>query len=57
MPFTDIPPVIDAVYSTGVHSIEDPDVEFALATHIHPYPHGVMSLWVYVGTLKRKGAY
>ena len=57
MQFTDIPPVIDAVYSTGVHSIEDPDVEFALATHIHPYPHGVMSLWVYVGTLKRKGAY
>ncbi|XP_031567301.1 coiled-coil and C2 domain-containing protein 2A-like [Actinia tenebrosa] len=57
MPFTDIPPVMDAVYSTGVHSIEDPDVEFALATHIHPYPHGVMSLWVYVGTLKRKGAY
>ncbi|XP_048583350.1 coiled-coil and C2 domain-containing protein 2A isoform X3 [Nematostella vectensis] len=54
MPFTDVPPVVDAVYSTGVHTIEDPDVEFALATHIHPFPHGVMSLWIYVGTLKRK---
>ncbi|EDO29032.1 predicted protein [Nematostella vectensis] len=57
MPFTDVPPVVDAVYSTGVHTIEDPDVEFALATHIHPFPHGVMSLWIYVGTLKRKATY
>lgn len=57
MSFTDMPPVSEAVFSTGVHSIEDPDVEFALAVHIHPYPQGVFSLWIYVGTLRRKAGY
>ena len=54
MAFTDINPVIDTVHSTGVHLTEDPNVEFALAVHIHPYPNNVLSLWVYVGTLTRK---
>ena len=57
MSFTDMPPVSEAVFSTGVHSIEDPDVELALAVHIHPYPQGVFSLWIYVGTLRRKAGY
>lgn len=57
MSFTEVPPVSEAVYSTGVHTIEDPDVEFALAVHIHPYPQGVFSLWIYVGTLRRKAGY
>lgn len=57
MSFTDMPPVSEAVFSTGVHSLEDPDVEFALAVHIHPYPQGVFSLWIYVGTLRRKAGY
>ncbi|EDV23074.1 uncharacterized protein TRIADDRAFT_28071 [Trichoplax adhaerens] len=53
MPYTDIEPVIDAVYSTGVHTVESPDVEFALATHIHAYPNSVLSLWIYVGTVTK----
>ncbi|KAM7434908.1 ATP-dependent DNA helicase RecQ [Porites harrisoni] len=57
MSFTEIPPVPEAVFSTGVHAIEDPDVEFALAVHVHPYPQGVFSLWIYVGTLRRKSGY
>lgn len=57
MSFTEVPPVSEAVFSTGVHTIEDPDVEFALAVHIHPYPQGVLSLWIYVGTLRRKAGY
>ncbi|KAL9987685.1 hypothetical protein ACROYT_G002032 [Oculina patagonica] len=57
MSFTEMPPVSEAVFSTGVHTIEDPDVEFALAVHIHPYPQGVFSLWIYVGTLRRKAGY
>lgn len=57
MSFTEIPPVSEAVFSTGVHAIEDPDVEFALAVHVHPYPQGVFSLWIYVGTLRRKAGY
>ncbi|XP_015767290.1 PREDICTED: coiled-coil and C2 domain-containing protein 2A-like [Acropora digitifera] len=57
MCFTEVPPVSESVFSTGVHTIEDPDVEFALAVHIHPYPQGVFSLWIYVGTLRRKAGY
>ena len=58
MSFTEIPPVSEAVFSTGVHAIEeDPDVEFALAVHVYPYPQGVFSLWIYVGTLRRKAGY
>ena len=38
--------------------MEEPDVEFALAAvHIHLYPQGVFSLWIYVGTLRRKVGY
>lgn len=40
MSFTEVPPVSEAIFSTGVHTIEDPDVEFALPVHIHPYPRG-----------------
>ena len=57
MSFTEIPPVSEAAFSTGVHAIEDPDVEFALAVHVHPYPQGVFSLWIYVGTFRRKAGY
>ena len=57
MAFTDINPVINTVHSTGVHLTEDPNVEFALAVHIHPYANNVLSLWVYVGTLTRKIRY
>lgn len=57
MAFTDINPVIDTVHSTGVHLTEDPNVEFALAVHIHPYPNNILSLWVYVGTLTRRIRY
>ncbi|KAJ7389194.1 Coiled-coil and C2 domain-containing protein 2A, partial [Desmophyllum pertusum] len=52
MSFTEMPPVSEAVFSTGVHTIEDPDVEFALAVHIHPYPQGCFLfgfMWVRCG--------
>ncbi|XP_074640810.1 coiled-coil and C2 domain-containing protein 2A-like isoform X2 [Tubulanus polymorphus] len=54
LPFTDVEPIIDSVYSTGVHENQAKDVEFAVAVHIIPYPNSVMSVWVYIASLIRK---
>lgn len=54
MPYTELEPIVDSVYATGVHNNETNDVEFAVAVHVHPYPHNVLSVWVYVASLVRK---
>ena len=54
MAYTDLEPLIEAVYATGVHINETDDVEFALAVYVHPYPCSVLSVWVYVASLIRK---
>ncbi|KAM4854722.1 coiled-coil and C2 domain-containing protein 2A isoform 1-T2 [Thomomys bottae] len=53
MPYSEVKPLIEAVYSTGVHNIDVPNVEFALAVYIHPYPKNVLSVWIYVASLTR----
>ncbi|XP_062838246.1 coiled-coil and C2 domain-containing protein 2A isoform X3 [Anolis carolinensis] len=53
MPFSEVTPLIEAVYSTGVHSIDIPNVEFALAVYVHAYPKNVLSVWIYVAALVR----
>ncbi|XP_053433431.1 coiled-coil and C2 domain-containing protein 2A isoform X2 [Nycticebus coucang] len=53
MPYSEVKPLVDAVYSTGVHNIDVPNVEFALAVYIHPYPKNVLSVWIYVASLIR----
>ncbi|XP_045038678.2 coiled-coil and C2 domain-containing protein 2A isoform X4 [Desmodus rotundus] len=53
MPYSELKPLIEAVYSTGVHNIDVPSVEFALAVYIHPYPKNVLSVWIYVASLIR----
>ncbi|XP_006873876.1 PREDICTED: coiled-coil and C2 domain-containing protein 2A [Chrysochloris asiatica] len=53
MPYSEMKPLIEAVYSTGVHNIDVPNVEFALAVYIHPYPKNVLSVWIYVASLIR----
>eukprot|EP01135_Chromosphaera_perkinsii_P000381 Nk52_evm28s78 gene=Nk52_evmTU28s78 len=53
-PFTDIDPIVEAVFNTGVHIKEDENCEFSLAVHIHPYPNDILSVWVYVAALTRK---
>ena len=45
--------VLDKVKSTGIHLLEDEKAELARAVYVHPYPHGVLSVWVYVATLVR----
>ncbi|KAK2824932.1 hypothetical protein Q7C36_018859 [Tachysurus vachellii] len=53
LPFSEIRPIVEAVHSTGVHSVEAPNVEFALAVYVHPYPSNVLSVWVYIASLVR----
>ncbi|KAM6220251.1 coiled-coil and C2 domain-containing protein 2A isoform 1-T1 [Rhynchocyon petersi] len=53
MAYSEVKPLIEAVYSTGVHNIHVPNVEFALAVYIHPYPKNVLSVWIYVASLIR----
>uniref|UniRef100_A0A3Q3AMX4 Coiled-coil and C2 domain containing 2A n=1 Tax=Kryptolebias marmoratus TaxID=37003 RepID=A0A3Q3AMX4_KRYMA len=48
LPFSEIRPIIEMVYSTGVHNIQASNVEFALAVYVHPYPSSVLSVWVYL---------
>lgn len=53
MPFSEVTPLIEAVHSTGVHTIDVSNVEFALAVYVHAYPQNVLSVWVYVASLVR----
>ncbi|KAG8591451.1 hypothetical protein GDO81_000189 [Engystomops pustulosus] len=53
MAFSDVRPLIEAVFSTGVHNNEVPNVEFALAVYVHPYPKNIYSVWIYVASLIR----
>ncbi|KAA0701372.1 Coiled-coil and C2 domain-containing protein 2A [Triplophysa tibetana] len=47
----EIRPIIEAVHSTGVHKVEAPNAEFALAVYVHPYPSNVLAVWVYIASL------
>uniref|UniRef100_A0A8C3JMQ5 Coiled-coil and C2 domain containing 2A n=1 Tax=Calidris pygmaea TaxID=425635 RepID=A0A8C3JMQ5_9CHAR len=53
MPYSEVRPLIEAVHSTGVHTIDVSNVEFALAVYIHAYPQNVLSVWIYVASLVR----
>ncbi|XP_075050779.1 coiled-coil and C2 domain-containing protein 2A isoform X2 [Mixophyes fleayi] len=53
MAFSEVRPLIEAVYSTGVHNNEVPNVEFALAVYVHPYPKSIYSVWIYIASLIR----
>lgn len=53
MAFSEVTPLIEAVYSTGVHNNVVPNVEFALAVYVHPYPKNIYSVWIYVASLIR----
>ncbi|XP_033015930.1 coiled-coil and C2 domain-containing protein 2A [Lacerta agilis] len=53
MAFSEVTPLVEAVYSTGVHSIDVPNIEFALAVYVHAYPKNILSVWIYVASLVR----
>ncbi|XP_075979227.1 coiled-coil and C2 domain containing 2A [Anticarsia gemmatalis] len=53
MSYTNTKSVISAVKSTGLHVIDDPKVEFALAVEVYAYPNNVISLWAFLVTITR----
>lgn len=57
MPYSEVRPLIEAVHSTRVHTIDVSNVEFALAVYIHAYPQNVLSIWIYVASLVRNRQY
>ncbi|XP_069688134.1 coiled-coil and C2 domain-containing protein 2A [Periplaneta americana] len=54
VPYTNMEAITEAMRATGVHYNENPDVEFALAVYIHPFPNNVLSVWVYVASLIKR---
>ena len=46
--------VTESVFATGVHTIDTPDVEFAVAAYARSFPAGVYSVWVYIAALHRR---
>lgn len=53
VPFVDLDTIVEAVFSTGVHSQDTSDIEFALAVYVHGYSNSVLSIWIYVASLVR----
>ncbi|XP_040568935.2 coiled-coil and C2 domain-containing protein 2A [Lepeophtheirus salmonis] len=52
--FTEIEDVIKGLRSTGVYCNRDPNVEFALAVDVKPYPNTAMSVWLYIASLVKR---
>ena len=44
----------EQVYATGIHTCQEPGVEFVLACYVHPYPSDIYSIWLYLATLVPK---
>lgn len=53
VPYTSIADIISKVKNTEIYVNEDEDTEFALAVYIHSYPNDVISVWLYIATLKQ----
>ncbi|XP_065840222.1 coiled-coil and C2 domain-containing protein 2A-like [Oscarella lobularis] len=52
--FTDVDSIVNSVLDTRLHTIEDPQAEFALAVYVEAYPSDVLSVWVYVVGLTKR---
>lgn len=53
-PYVNMHTITESVFATGLHTIDTPDVEFALAAYAQAYPASVYSVWVYVAALHRR---
>eukprot|EP00330_Aristerostoma_sp_ATCC50986_P001815 CAMPEP_0114601434 /NCGR_PEP_ID=MMETSP0125-20121206/24079_1 /TAXON_ID=485358 ORGANISM="Aristerostoma sp., Strain ATCC 50986" /NCGR_SAMPLE_ID=MMETSP0125 /ASSEMBLY_ACC=CAM_ASM_000245 /LENGTH=109 /DNA_ID=CAMNT_0001810711 /DNA_START=4148 /DNA_END=4477 /DNA_ORIENTATION=- len=49
--YTDIDRVWMEVKNTDIHNIQSDLVQYVLAVHIDPYPHYIMSVWIFIGVL------
>ena len=54
MAFTDVETIVQSVKSLCVHESNHPDAQFVLAVRAFPLVNGLISLWVYIGTLERE---
>lgn len=52
--YSDDDKIEQGLFDTRVHERDGPELEFALATHVHPYPSGLFSVWVYIACLTSK---
>ncbi|KAJ3025477.1 Protein cc2d2b, partial [Rhizophlyctis rosea] len=53
-PYTDLRGAVDKIHACDVHSCGDPECEFALAVRCVGYAGGVVSVWCWVVSLRRK---
>ena len=51
--YVNLDSVAESIFATGVHTIDTPEVEFALAAYAQSYPASVYSLWIYIAALHR----
>lgn len=54
MSYINLSHVVERVKATGVHLNTDPRAEFGLSVYVHPYPHFVISVWVFLIALLPK---
>lgn len=54
MAFSNIDKIWQAVKNTDIHAIDTNDVEYIVSVAVYPYPHYVLSVWVYIGVLFTK---
>jgi len=50
-PYSTLDSVLESVYSTGLHTIDTPEVQFALGAYAKAYPASIFSLWIYIAAL------
>ncbi|KAI6651744.1 Coiled-coil and C2 domain-containing protein 2A isoform X2 [Oopsacas minuta] len=48
---TSLKGIEEQVYTTGIHTCQEPGVEYVLACYVHPYPSDVHSIWIYLATM------
>ncbi|ORX82345.1 hypothetical protein BCR32DRAFT_292732 [Anaeromyces robustus] len=51
---TDFGPIIEAVHATSIHENLENSVEFALAVYCTNYPNNIVSVWIFIASLKEK---
>ena len=51
MPYISLEKIWEEVKNTDIHNIIDNDVEYVLCVGVCPYPHYVLSIWVYIAVL------
>lgn len=54
IPYTDVDSVIEKVKTLCLHDILHPDVQFVVAVRAFPLIRGLVSLWIFLGTLEGK---